>query len=380
MNDILTAALWLVGARRSAAATSRCRACLIGAGDSRPAESRAARASCSRRSRSSSTATREQQLRGRGCDGCRRSLPGVAVAAVAESRALRQRVGSGYGDAAQAVQRSRTSTPTSRISVARALPDAARRAARRRCSRRWCLTGVSAQASLRAAGVCGVVVSAIYLLYSAVPGVVVPAVPDSRARRAADPGERRRRAPAVERHMGGVIPIAAVVLGDPRHARRRRSRRRSSCSEWKAAIATAAELVRDRLPANAVLITVWQSGSMRFHAGREIVMWDSLDPAWLDRAITWLRSQGAAAVFPVRAARRAGISRALPRPIGASARLDWPPRFDLEPAGQDLRSRRSRALSGGRDLRHREHAACPVSRAGPSRRGRCRSRRRCLRR
>ena len=50
--------------------------------------------------------------------------------------------------------------------------------------------------------------------------------------------------------------------------------------------------MRDRLPANAVLITVWQSGSMRFHAGREIVMWDSLDPAWLDRAITWLRSQG----------------------------------------------------------------------------------------
>ena len=53
-----------------------------------------------------------------------------------------------------------------------------------------------------------------------------------------------------------------------------------------------AALVRDRLPANAVLITVWQSGSMRFHAGREIVMWDSLDPAWLDRAIAWLRVAG----------------------------------------------------------------------------------------
>ena len=58
-----------------------------------------------------------------------------------------------------------------------------------------------------------------------------------------------------------------------------------------------AEVVRDRLPPNAVLITVWQSGSMRFHAGREIVMWESLDPSWLDRAITWLGSRDAAVLL-----------------------------------------------------------------------------------
>ena len=52
-----------------------------------------------------------------------------------------------------------------------------------------------------------------------------------------------------------------------------------------------ANLVRDRLPGNAVLITVWESGSVRFHADREIVMWESLDPAWLDNALTWLRSK-----------------------------------------------------------------------------------------
>ena len=100
------------------------------------------------------------------------------------------------------------------------------------------------------------------------------------------------------------------------------------------------------MPANAVLITVWQSGSVRFHAGREIVMWDSLDPAWLDRAITWLRSQGVEPYFlferreePEFRARFRGQSE-----LGA---LDWPPRFDL---GRQVRiydpADRDRYLSG----------------------------------
>ena len=159
-------------------------------------------------------------------------------------------------------------------------------------------------------------------------------------------------------NMGGLIPIAAVLLGII-GARAAGDRDAFNLQRMEGRYRVSAELVRDRLPANAVLITVWQSGSMRFHAGREIVMWDSLDPSWLDRAITWLRSQGAAAVFSVRASRRAGISRPLQGPIGggrprlAAAIRSWP-------AGQDLRSCRSRALSGRRVVRHREHSG-PVS-------------------
>ena len=43
---------------------------------------------------------------------------------------------------------------------------------------------------------------------------------------------------------------------------------------------------------NSVFITVWQSGSVKYHAGREAVLWDSLEPGTLDMAITWLAERG----------------------------------------------------------------------------------------
>jgi 4-amino-4-deoxy-L-arabinose transferase-like glycosyltransferase len=90
----------------------------------------------------------------------------------------------------------------------------------------------------------------------------------------------------------------------------------------------AALAVRDRVSADAAVLTVWESGSVRFHADRDVLMWDSLDTQWLDRAVAWLTSQGAAPVIlverweePLFRARFAGQS------FGA---LDWPPRFDVD--------------------------------------------------
>ena len=68
--------------------------------------------------------------------------------------------------------------------------------------------------------------------------------------------------------MGGVIPIVAVVLAII-GTRAAGDRRRSNCSGWKGAIASGGDLVARSLPANAVLITVWQSGSVRFTPHRE---------------------------------------------------------------------------------------------------------------
>src|SRR6266550_7673649 len=51
-------------------------------------------------------------------------------------------------------------------------------------------------------------------------------------------------------------------------------------------------VARDRLPQNAVLLTVWDSGAIRFHGGKEAVVWEGLDPAWLDRALAWLAANG----------------------------------------------------------------------------------------
>ena len=50
--------------------------------------------------------------------------------------------------------------------------------------------------------------------------------------------------------------------------------------------------VARRLPANALVITSWQSGSVRFYSGRKTLVWDQLDPGWLDGAIAFVREKG----------------------------------------------------------------------------------------
>ena len=89
-----------------------------------------------------------------------------------------------------------------------------------------------------------------------------------------------------------------------------------------------ADLVAERLPANAVLITVWQSGSVRFHAGREAVLWDSLDPAWLDRAVAWLSAHGRVPYILVER-REEGEFRNRFRGHAEIGALDWPARFNI---------------------------------------------------
>jgi hypothetical protein len=127
--------------------------------------------------------------------------------------------------------------------------------------------------------------------------------------------------------MGGLIPIAAVVLGIV-GTRAAGERQAFELQRMEGRYRQAAELVRDRLPANAVLITEWQSGGIRFHAGREVVLWESLDPAWLDRALTWLRSKELRPYFLLER-REEPEFRARFRGHSEAGGLDWPPRFDL---------------------------------------------------
>ena len=47
-----------------------------------------------------------------------------------------------------------------------------------------------------------------------------------------------------------------------------------------------------RLPENAVVLTVKDSGSVRFYAKHPTVAWDVLEPDWLDAAIETLRHKG----------------------------------------------------------------------------------------
>lgn len=56
--------------------------------------------------------------------------------------------------------------------------------------------------------------------------------------------------------------------------------------------AVVGEFVRDALPANAFLLSMQHSGSVRYYSGRPTLRWDLLHPEWLERSLTFLRTNG----------------------------------------------------------------------------------------
>ncbi|HEY3160310.1 MAG TPA: hypothetical protein VGJ78_15200 [Vicinamibacterales bacterium] len=88
--------------------------------------------------------------------------------------------------------------------------------------------------------------------------------------------------------------------------------------------------VAEHLPPNALVITSWESGSVRFYGHRNTLVWDGLDPAWLDRAIAYTRTRGLEPYLlferweePIFRQRFAGSD---------TGKLDWPPAAEI--AGQ----------------------------------------------
>jgi hypothetical protein len=125
----------------------------------------------------------------------------------------------------------------------------------------------------------------------------------------------------------GLVPIAAVVvaiLG----VRMAADRDAFALQRLEGRYRQTADVVVERLPSNAVLITVWQSGSMRFHADRDALLWDSLDPEWLDRAVAWLLARGLRP-YLLFERREEGEFRARFRGRSEFGALDWPPRIDI---------------------------------------------------
>ncbi len=109
---------------------------------------------------------------------------------------------------------------------------------------------------------------------------------------------------------------------------------------------TVGAVVRDRLPENAVFLTVWDSGSVRYHAEREAILWDAMNPDSLDGAVAWLVAGGFEPFIiveeweePLFRERFAGTSR-----LGD---LDWPPRYQIQPRLRIFQPRdRDRYLAG----------------------------------
>jgi multidrug transporter EmrE-like cation transporter len=99
----------------------------------------------------------------------------------------------------------------------------------------------------------------------------------------ADPRERRRAALS----LGVMVTLLAIVF-----VQQARTLHAFDLRAMEARFALAGRYVARRLPANAMVITDYESGSVPFYSGRRALAWRSLDPAWLDRAVTFVRDQG----------------------------------------------------------------------------------------
>jgi hypothetical protein len=81
------------------------------------------------------------------------------------------------------------------------------------------------------------------------------------------------------------------------------------------------------LPANAVVLAVQQSGSVRYHGGRATLAWDGIPANALDAVVGALRARGADVVLALEdGEERAFRDRFAGQRFGA---LDWPPTAEL---------------------------------------------------
>jgi len=62
--------------------------------------------------------------------------------------------------------------------------------------------------------------------------------------------------------------------------------------EGDARYASIAKFVKDSTPDSAVVITSQHAGPTWYYSGRRTLLFDALDPAWLDRALDWLAARG----------------------------------------------------------------------------------------
>lgn len=122
-----------------------------------------------------------------------------------------------------------------------------------------------------------------------------------------------------------------------------------------------------RLPETAVVLTVADSGGVRFHGPRSTLLWESLDPAWFDRALDALRQLGRPPYLLLESGEVEAF-KARFRHRTAVAELDWPPIFQV---GTSLQvydpADRERFRSGARVVTERLWTPVPAAPQGLAR-------------
>ena len=132
--------------------------------------------------------------------------------------------------------------------------------------------------------------------------------------------------PRLRRQAGAALAVMALVLAIV-FVRGAYVRHAFALQRMEARFARAGEFVAQRLPPNALVITDYESGSVPFYSGRQALAWGALDPAWLDRALAFVRTQGFEPYLLFERAEEDRFkSRFAHSDLGA---LDWPPMADV---------------------------------------------------
>ena len=122
-----------------------------------------------------------------------------------------------------------------------------------------------------------------------------------------------------------VAALALMVLG----VREARARNTFRLAELESVFPRTGLVTGSRLPQNALVVTSRFSGSVRFYGARPTLVWDALDPAWLDGALAFARAKGLEPYLLLDSAEEAAFRAR----FAASewSRLDWPPQIEIAP-------------------------------------------------
>jgi hypothetical protein len=146
---------------------------------------------------------------------------------------------------------------------------------------------------------------------------VVDAVTVRLLRCGISPGNPTRRLHAALALVPVVAALAVVMV------QQARTRHAFELQAMEARFVRAGRYVAQRLPANAMVITDYESASIPFYSGRRTLAWRALDSQWLDRAIAFVRNEG---FEPYLLFERWEEAEFRDRFAGSSfGTLDWPP-------------------------------------------------------
>jgi hypothetical protein len=138
---------------------------------------------------------------------------------------------------------------------------------------------------------------------------------------------------AISRLSGGSRPARVVgavglcVLLCPWYLHVARARHVLDLRGLESRFAIAGRYAARALPANALVLAVQQSGSLRFHGGRDTIAWDQVPPDALDRTIATIQSSGRVPFIVLEDAEEPAFRVRFP--TQRFGRLDWPPRVEI---------------------------------------------------